>query len=513
MHRLPTGKMLFLLSLAVFPSLLWGQTEPSVVCHVSPSTNSQLIQRLEENKNTLDEYPVNFRSVNYIPIKFHLVADSEGNGRALFDEILDQLCVVNNDFADLNMQFYIKDGFDLVNNSAINTNHSNTSFAMSNRVDPDAMNVWVVEDATPSGAGGDGIIAGYYSLDRNKDWIVMRTDKTGDGKPFFTHEVGHYFSLLHPHLGWDSEAYDPEIHGVPAPVRSPDGIATELQDGSNCEVAGDRICDTAPDYNNGLGWSSCDYTLEVLDPSGIKINPDEHLHMGYFFRCLSDRYFSKTQKELMQADYMSSRRRDIRTGFTPIATEINEIPALIEPGNGATTAGFNNVFLEWSAVNGANQYLIQIDRLPTFTSQHLQEFIVGENSTEITGLEAGKRYFWRVRAFNEYVTCTFPSNFASFTTGTTTNTHDLQEITSFSLSPNPAKRNQDLQIELETSRAFDAQVQLFTITGQLVENKGIVRFNLGRHIYQLPLNDLQPGVYLFSMQSDLGKLTERIIVH
>ena len=513
MHRLFSTKnfvSFLLLTSLVFS--LQGQTA-TTVCGILPSANDIITQRLEENKTTLDEFPIQFRSVDYIPIKFHLIADSDGNGRSSYDEILDQVCNLNADFIDLNMQFYIKDGFDLIDNSTIFTNHPAVSFAMTSRNDPEAINVWVLDDATPSGVNGDGIIAGYYDPSNSKDWIIMRIDKTGDGQPFLSHEMGHFFSLLHPHRGWDAEAYDPDKHGVPAPARSPGGIATELQDGSNCATAGDRICDTAPDYNNGLGWSTCDYTLDVLDPTGDKINPDERLHMGYFFSCLTDRYFSKKQKELMQTDFMSNKRKHIRTGFTPDAIEVNSVEALLEPADGATTSGFNNVFLEWEPATGANQYLIEIDRLPTFGSSYLQEFIATESSAEIENLEPGKRYFWRVRPFNEYATCAFPSSFSSFSTGTATNTTDLVDITDFNLSPNPADRNQDLHIELETLRGFDAQIQLFNITGQLIQDKGIVRFNAGKNIYQLPLNDILPGVYLFSMKSDLGKLTKRVVVH
>ncbi|MEZ4948184.1 MAG: hypothetical protein R2784_02135 [Saprospiraceae bacterium] len=49
---------------------------------------------------------------------------------------------------------------------------------------------------------------------------------------------------------------------------SPNGSPTELQDGSNCTTAGDKICDTPPDYNFGLiNGNSC--YGGAKDPNGV----------------------------------------------------------------------------------------------------------------------------------------------------------------------------------------------------------------------------------------------------
>lgn len=512
MQELLKKKFVFALLLVLTSlSLLNAQQALDSHCGISPRSNEIITDRLLLNQAVADESPVRFRSVNYVPVKFHLVAESDGSERVPFDHVLDQLCELNADFSELNMQFYIKDGFNLVDNSTINNNHLNAGFAMISRNDPEAINIWVVADASPSRNGNEGgIVAGYYDATKDKDWIIMRTDRIGAGQPILTHELGHYFSLLHTHRGWDSEPYDPEKHGVPAPARAPDGIATELRDGSNCQISGDRICDTPADYN-GLGWPSCDFTPTVLDPNGEQIDPDERLHMGYFFNCTPDRYFSNEQKELIQTDYMSAGRRQIRTGETPAAAEITGFTTLTEPADGATTAGFNNVFLEWTPVTNATRYLVEIDQLPSFPNP--AEWIAAENTLEVTGLEPGQRYFWRVRPFNEGATCAIPSIFSSFRTGASTNTNDLLQVDDFKIIPNPVDRNQNVQIELKTNRGFDARIQLHDITGQLVRDQGAVRFTNGKNTYRLPLNDIRPGVYLFSIQSELGRVTERIVVH
>ena len=67
--------------------------------------------------------------------------------------------------------------------------------------------------------------------------------------------------------------------GNPAPASSPGGIPTEKMDGSNCETAGDYLCDTPPDYN-GFGWDDCDYDGGAQDPMGVEIDPEERLIYG-----------------------------------------------------------------------------------------------------------------------------------------------------------------------------------------------------------------------------------------
>ena len=220
-------------------------------CGTTGEFARQVTDRLLVNKQTVRDnkliYP---RSTIYVPIKFHLVAEDNGEGRAQEADILTELCLLNEEFADQEIQFYLKGDFNYINNSTLNNEHYKDGNRIFNRNDdPNAMNVFLVGNANLSEREeGDGEAGGYYSPTR--DWIVMRSDALAFAsfviKHTLPHEIGHYFSLPHPHNGWDFEIYDPEVHGSPAPRFSPEFVLTEKQDGSNCDVAGDMICDTPP---------------------------------------------------------------------------------------------------------------------------------------------------------------------------------------------------------------------------------------------------------------------------
>jgi ELWxxDGT repeat protein len=79
-----------------------------------------------------------------------------------------------------------------------------------------------------------------------------------------SHELGHVVGL-------------PHTHG-----RTNSGTTTELVDGSNCDLAGDRFCDTPADPNLlGKVNGSCAYTGTVRDANGMQYRPLTDNIMSY----------------------------------------------------------------------------------------------------------------------------------------------------------------------------------------------------------------------------------------
>lgn len=80
-----------------------------------------------------------------------------------------------------------------------------------------------------------------------------------------THEMGHVWGLAHTFAG----------------------NGTELVDGSNCETAGDGICDTPadpynPDIENEIWQNGCEFVWEGLDANGQFYQPDIGNIMSYY---------------------------------------------------------------------------------------------------------------------------------------------------------------------------------------------------------------------------------------
>jgi hypothetical protein len=471
-----------------------------------------LTERLLHNKQHLAENPIQFRNTVYVPVRFHMVANSSGVGRVTHGRVLEQLCRLNQDFEPLDIQFYIKGINDNINNTTIYNAQFNATFQMNQLKDPTALNIWIVDVATPFQPTGNetGTILGYYNPAR--DWVVIRRNDVGAARTTLPHEIGHFFSLMHTHNGWDSQPWTADI-GNPSPSTSPGGVPTERQDGSNCQTAGDFICDTPPDYN-GFGFNGCNYNL-AQDPTGVFINPDELLFMGYFLECNRENYyFSPTQQNLVRADYNSSSRNYLRNNaIIPNLTEITQTPTLVYPIGGETTPGYNQVTLEWSAVNGADFYLLEVDRVSTFTLNPIRVVVSGETSRTLTTLEPNRTYFWRVRPFNAYRTCALSTPVTTFKTNANiVSIRDITALNEWTISPNPIESSQNLTISLNTASAFEANFSLFNSSGILVKQLGNHHIGAGDTNLHINLEGLSPGVYLLSMNHQEGREIKRLIV-
>ncbi len=473
-----------------------------------------LTERLLQNIQTLRDNPadVEFRNIVYVPIRFHMVANTNGAGRVTYGQVLDVLCRLNQDFDSLNMQFYIKALNDNINNTAIYQTQYSAGTVMNLLRDNTAMNIWIVDLAAGSPPGPNdppGVTLGYYSPQR--DWIVIRRDQANLSSTTLPHEVGHFFSLKHTHNGWDAQPYNPSVHGSPAPSISPGNVPTERQDGSNCQTAGDFICDTPPDYN-GLGHTGCNYT--ALDPTGTPINPDEQLFMSYFDGCVRDQYyFSNTQKNLIAADYNSASRNYLRPNITPNTTQITQAPTLTFPINNEFTPGFNQVNFQWTGVAGADFYLLEIDLASNFTNNPIRIIVPGATSHTVTTLLANRTYFWRVRPYNAYRTCAPFTPAAQFRTNNVmVSVPEIEELGEWTVSPNPIGAERRLFIRLNTLQHFNGSLRLHNATGQVVKHVGQQYVPAGESMLEIDLANLPRGLYVLTIEHRQGREQRRIVI-
>ncbi len=471
-----------------------------------------LTGRLLRNKQLLEDNPLQFRSTVYVPVTFHMVANGAGFGRVSHAQVLNQLCKLNQDFADMDMQFYIKALNDNINNNGIYTTQYSAGLIMNVLRDNAAMNVWIVDVAAgspPSPNDPPGTVLGYYSPQR--DWMVIRRSETNANSVTLPHEVGHFFSLKHTHNGWDNTPWSPAI-GNPAPAMSPGGVPTERQDGSNCQTGGDFICDTPPDYN-GLGFNGCNYNV-AQDPTGVLINPDEQLFMSYFLNCTrDDYYFSQTQQDLMWMDYNHSSRNYLRPNTTPNLTEITAAPNLIFPINNEFTPGYNSVTFQWSSVAGADFHLLEIAENQQFSSNPVTIVVSGGASHTVNTLQPNKTYFWRVRPYNAYRTCAPFTTAQSFRTNNmTVSTREIAGLNSWTVSPNPVVTQGTLQVDLQAGRGFEGMFSLYNPAGQLVQHLGRHRINSGSSSFEFSVEGLQAGIYILALDQEEGREVRRVVV-
>lgn len=481
-------------------SVIFGQAS-----YCPTSFTTEHLQHFKELKASVSGVNIRSNEPIFVPVKFHAVADAEGEGRVNLNDILVQLCELNANFAEQNIHFYMKDGtVNEINDNTIFKNPASAAgtskmVSRKNSVEGSAAHIFITDEAS---TGGEGTTLGYY--DFNADLMVLKksvVESSTQRKFVCGHEMGHFFSLSHTFRGWENAPWNGETVTQFSPSS---GILNELVNGSNCDDAGDMICDTPPDYNLGFGWDGCkDYDGGAKDPNGDLLDPDESNFMGYFIGC--EAYsFSEAQKQIIKQDYESPRRSYLRTAYFPNIEPITDAPTLLSPADEITTAYFNGVELSWSEIENATDYLVELSRGLLKTYYHVKD-----TKLFLGHLEASKIYRWKVKPFSEINTCSPYSEVFSFKTGAlTSSVYETDERErDVSVYPNPVKANFiNITFGEELRGFFDVAIR--DISGRIHYKQTL---NAGKHI--IDNLDLKSGFYLMTVRQGNTIISKKIFVN
>ena len=512
---------IFISGLAVFMSIATTAMAQQVSNICGNTTADQMEYQIPKILQYNNQVLVSERNeIQYVPIHFHLTADGSGDGRHRDRFVLDQLCDLNEAYAGMDIRFYLNPHptYGLIDRS-INSNtvyNSQTNeFLMNSRRHQHAVNVYVVNEVVVGGGSGGGTVLGFNN--NNRDWLVVRKDQiNGNGNGTLAHEAGHFFSLAHTFLGYESNPFD----GVDdptwpiAPVISPGGTLTERADGSNCQNAADAVCDTPEDYNFGFGANGCEpYNGLAKDPIGADVDPMENNFMSYFIGC--DNYeFTPGQSSLVLSDLASSSRNYLDNTFAPAATEIT-VPdnLLIAPIGGVNIDFYDEAMLQWQAVPGATYYLLEFDISTFFATTSFQSVIVPATSTSylMTSLLPNRNYYWRVRPFNEYVTCA-AAKMSTFRTPTTSAVKSIAGLNAWSVYPNPAPAEDKAYITVQANNGFKTSVSIVDPAGQTLYEQRDLTVSAGETTLEIPTAGLANGIYFVVLNAEKGRDVRKLTV-
>ncbi len=464
-------------------------------------------QEMLKNREEFKNFKFQRGIVNYIPVRINLVALNDGTGGATIINALRMMCQMNLAYANMDLQFYIKD-LRTINNTTIAETPRSSGGALQMQLNKDskALNIYVTQKIT------DGV-AGYYigPPASTNDYLVVLKEYMADVR-VAPHEVGHYLSLPHTFHGWDQEAWDPVKHGNPVNKIAPDGFTiNEYADSSNCGVknVGDGFCDTPADYN--FGSNNCSYSLTAKDPNGKLVNPQTNNIMNYFFGC-SKYIFTNQQRDAALASFNSSGRRDIRGTSPANINVITTAAKLVSPANGSSTVSPDTVFLDWEDVPGASSYLIQYDIVPTFEVL-VESIVTKESKATIFKLTKNRTYHWRVIPYNDYSTCFVDPPRFTFKAGGLTSVQDIPEVKSFHMFPNPSHHGQLLTINLDNINPFLGTLTIYDIQGKLVYQGLKERYQSGFSNKQIDVAHLKAGIYSVVLASTQGISTKKLVVY
>lgn len=449
------SKSIFIILLATFI----GSSVSSQICGVDTKTQERWMPKYLKN---LRHAALDKRSVLVeIPVVFHAVSRSNKAGGVSKIKCLEAICELNEMFLPAAIQFYMdSSGFNQVPNDVVfNTPYISTGKqAMRTYNKPNVLNVFVVNKVSENNA------LGIY--DPDEDWILIQKGAIGKGNKVLAHELGHFFSLLHTHFGWDGRPWTAAYDNKPVSSLSFDGkTPTELVNRLNCSVGGDMLCDTPSDYNFGLNYqNSCTFSGNALDPSGVGVIPNSMLLMSYFSDdCRSS--FSEEQILVMRAD-LNRDERIILYGQIPTDNrQITQIPQTFYPELEVISSFEKDTLnFTWESVDGAAYYYLVIDRSSQFDLEPI-EIITTQPSIfiDFPFLE-NTNYFWKVMPYNQHHTCNSFSAVKSFSLKRTTSSTAIKNDIEFEAS----YANQMIEIFIRSNHENLSQIWLVNASGQKI---------------------------------------------
>ena len=237
-------------------------------------------QDITEITNALDKI---MGSLLYVPVVAHIVRRSNGTGGLNTADLNASIDRANRHFFMAGMRLelcsvrYIDSdrlyGFYYDDDTTLASVQTPALLDVESRNVAGKVNIYCVPSATTSWAWRP-------TTNPKIQHVLFRNDHI-QNESTFSHELGHWFGLMHTHGGSDDE----------------------LVNGSNCSTEGDLVCDTPADPNlSGRVNGSCAYTGNVRDANDRAYTPDPTNILSYAPKPCRTR-FTSDQTDIMQAVY------------------------------------------------------------------------------------------------------------------------------------------------------------------------------------------------------------------
>lgn len=472
----------------------------------------QLVKERMLRQRDLGIYAPQNRTISYVPVSFHLVGTDEGEHYPSEVGVLQALCLLNEKFADQDIQFYIHNQLLYMPNTEVFDDGYGwgASGEMENAKIPNTLNIFV-------GANVSQPVAGYYSP--WGDYVFVRHGEMNNGSTTLTHELGHFFSLPHTFYGWEDTDCEGLYGGGPVPqVVNGDAVEYVARSGgnTNCQFAADGFCDTEADYYSYR--QNCPIGVNVYDPDNVRLDPDETLYMSYLSDACMNR-FSDDQEAAIFAD-LSQRgwaNDPLPAGILPLPDSVEWTPS---PAHNSLITIDGALELKWNSVPGATRYYVEVYRTffgsPIETIERVSLSSVDTTLTiPVSKFIENRIYAWRVTAYNRYYSCLPSSDYFQFVPNallnTSVNNIESQSEWNLSVHPNPVQQSGYMLVQSPANTS--AAIRLYSIDGKLQWQIPNMEINIGENRIDFQSAGLPQGLYILEMDCPEQKMHQRISVY
>lgn len=325
------------------------------------------------------------------------------------------------------------------------------------------LNIYFVDELTH----GPIALCGYTYFPGSADRMLISSACASNGNTI-AHEMGHYFSLSHTHGDF------------------PPGVITdELVDGTNCLIAGDRVCDTPADP--GLNYfnvdEQCRYVGFHLDGHGQSFQPST-------------------------SNLMSYSRIGCRTEFSPSQLAAINYSALYDrsylqcachaPGGLTANTVGTDVVLSWAEVHDAVAYQL-VGRVKG--QSDWRELNLNGTQKSLQGLAEGRTYQWKVRTRCADGNITEYSEIHEFRTASGRSGGLITEGSSGQTFPNPVHEHFTLLWNAEDNGQILIEVRNMQGSILLRESRQVEE---GANEFSFQVKEAEPGLHILLVRTNRG---------
>lgn len=508
--------LLFALALGFYSA---NSQSSSLSCGTEPAPASALnfITSLHEN-GIFDEYDVeSVQNTIFVPLKIHIIGNDQGLGYYSIQNLMANICELNQKYHAHNIQFFIRGTINYINSSQL---YNLPSFAVSSAANTQynvnrCINVYFANLSTMSLCG----FANYPQtgapnepLRQGAIWLSPACSAPGNST--FAHEMGHFLNLPHP---FDQTSDAPASPLSERVTRNTNEPSPRLS--ANCTTAGDRFCDTPADFRPDR-WNCPGVNTTVTDANGDLFQPDGTLYMSYANDACQNK-FSVQQTAAMRATLTITQSQTGQniTGprmyllIPPMESydTITGSATVSEPANNSTGHPANWVYFKWNKVPGASMYVVRIRRNITL----IEEIVMYGGDTALlyrgNKLIAGQTYRVSILPFNHKVTCRPYGTEVTFTVtqGYGTSVED-QSNGFFKVYPSLLSMQAPLRVVAGEVINQPLTYEVLDLQGRLVQ-KASLQPN-GADQYEIPTDGLNNGAYILRLQQGEKSHFQRFVV-